>query len=173
MPDPLSLIAPQPNVIQNALVQAGDRTAKYGLVLTRTQALQIAETYCTALKENRIVEVGCGGVTKLVEAFAASSYVFPDNYASVIHEMTEAFYHIKREVPLEVNDNAVIAAMVDFFDNVSHGCLELFLGRDLEILIRYIASGQHDWEESPNYCIKKEDYYDAAPDYTSAYSDDF
>ena len=112
------------------------------------------------------MEVGCQGVTKLIETFAASSYVYADNYANVIQEMTEAFYHIKREAPIETNDNAVIAAMVDFFDNVSHGSLDLFLGRDLEILMRYIADGKHNWEENPRYAIKKEDYYDAAPDDT-------
>lgn len=166
MQNMLGLIIPQPQNTQNILMRTNARAAKYGLVLTEAQALEIAQTYCTSLKENRIVEVGCQGVTKLIEAFAASSYVYADNYANVIEEMTEAFYHIKREVPIEINDNAVIAAMVDFFDNVSHGCLELFLGRDLEILIRYIASGECNWEESPNYHIKQEDYYDAAPDDT-------
>ena len=166
MQNMLGLIIPQPQNAQNVLMRTNARTAKYGLVLTEAQALEIAQTYCTSLKENRIVEVGCQGVTKLIEAFSASSYVFADNYADVIQEMTEAFYHIKREVPIEINDNAVIAAMVDFFDNVSHGCLELFLGRDLEILIRYIASGERNWEESPNYHIKQEDYYDTAPDDT-------
>ena len=161
-----ALIAPQPTAVQNALMTANKRTAKYGIVLTESQAMEIAQTYCTSLKENRIVEVGCQGVTKLIEAFAASSYVYADNYADVIEEMTEAFYHIKREAPIETNDNAVIAAMVDFFDNVSHGSLDLFLGRDLEILMRYIADGKRNWEENPHYAIKKEDYYDAAPDDT-------
>ena len=161
-----ALIAPQPTAVQNALMTANKRTAKYGIVLTESQAMEIAQTYCTSLKENRIVEVGCQGVTKLIETFAASSYVFADNYANVMQEMTEAFYHIKREAPIETNDNAVIAAMVDFFDNVSHGSLDLFLGRDLEILMRYIADGKRNWEENPHYAIKKEDYYDAAPDDT-------
>lgn len=166
MQNMLGQIVPQPKNTQNVLMQANTLTAKYGLVLTESQAMEIAQTYCTSLRENRIVEVGCQGVVKLIEAFAASSYVYADNYAAVVQEMTEAFYHIKREVPIEINDNAVIAAMVDFFDNVSHGCLELFLGRDLEILIRYIASGERNWEENPHYKIKQEDYYDAAPDDT-------
>ena len=172
MPTVGSLIAPQQGAVQSALLQANEHTAGYGLVLTQAQALEIAEAYCTSLMENRIVEVGCGGITKLLEAFAASCYVFPENYAAVIREMTEAFYYVKREVPIEINDNAVIAAMVDFFDNVSHGSMELFIGRDLEILIGYIASGRHNWEENPHYHIKEEDSYDTAPDYTSADADE-
>ena len=169
----LSMIAPQPSALGQMILKTNERTAKYGLILTNTQAMEIAVTYHTALLENRIIEVGCGGVSKLIEAFAASSFVYADNYADVIHEMTESFYHIKREVPIEINDDAVIAAMVDFFENASHGSIELFLGRDMDILIRYIAKGTHNWEEHPNYQLKEEDSYDATPDYTSAYAEDF
>ncbi len=170
----LSMIVPQPSVSGQMILQTNERTAKYyGLVLTNAQAMEIAATYHTSLAENRIIEVGCGGISKLIEAFAASSFVYADNYASVIHEMTEAFYHIKREVPIETNDDAVIAAMVDFFDNASHGSIELFLGRDMETLIRYIAKGNRNWEEHPNYQLKKEDSYDTAPDYTDAHAEDF
>ncbi|MBE6638251.1 MAG: hypothetical protein E7616_02180 [Ruminococcaceae bacterium] len=168
-----SLIVPSPNTTQQLLLKTNERTEKYGLVLTEAQAMELALTFQTSLSENRIIEVGCKGVSKLLEAFAASCYVDNSNFADIVNEMTEAFYHIKRQAPLEINDNAVIAAMVDFFDNISHGSIELFFGRDMEILIRYIQEGKHNWEENPHYRIRKEDYYDTAPDYTGTYADDF
>ena len=168
----LSLIGPAPDATRRAILSVNEKTAHYGLTLTETEALELANIFQTCLVENRIIEVGYGGVTKIAAAFAASAFAYPENYASIVNDMTEAFYYIKREVSPEVNDDAVIAAMVDYFDHVSYGSIELFLGRDMDKLIVRIESSTH-WAEDPDYKIREEDRYDDKPQFTSAHSKDF
>ncbi len=173
MQNMFSLTCPRPENTLPLILKTNEGSAKYGLVLTPAQAMEIAKTHSRSLRENRIVEVGCGGVTKLIAAFAASPYVDPDNYAEIIDEMTEIFYYIKREVDIEVNDDAVIDAMADFFDRTSHGSLELFTARDADILIGYIRETKGNWAHAPHYLLKEEDSYDSQPEFTSAHASDF
>ena len=173
MQDILSLTSPCPDQTCALILKTNAQSAANGLVLTPAQAMEIAKTHSRSLRENRIVEVGCGGVTKLIDAFAASPYVDRNNYAEVIDEMTEMFYYIKREVDIEINDDAVIEAMADFFDRASHGSLELFTARDADILIGYIRETKGNWAQNPHYLLKEEVSYDSQPEYTSAHANDF
>jgi len=78
--------------------------------------------------------------------------------------MTEAFCYLKREADREVSDRAVISAMRTMFDEVSCGSEELFLGRELEILLRYLREGRLNEDGLPDYAIREEDNYGAEPD---------
>lgn len=146
-----------------AITCANEDTAHFGLVLSPEQVRSLCAVYRSAVSENAIVEFGAGGVVKLQKAFASSDFVDAGNFAEVVEAMTQAFYFIKREVSEEIRDDTVIAAMLRAFDEKSRGSLELFEGRELETLIRYLNEGRRSLE------IVGDDDYDAEPEYDSAY----
>ena len=144
-----------------AITGANEETAESGLVLSAEQAKSLCEVYNSAIAENGIVEFGAGGVVKIQKAFAKSDFVDRGNFAEVVEAMTESFYYIKREVEDEIRDDAVIAAMLDAFDNHSMGSIELFQSRDAEILIRYLNEGRSSLEiaDDGDYNGYPEDYW--------------
>ena len=119
--------------------------AAHGVSLTQADAESIARTHIRALSDNRLVEIGCGSVEKILDAFAPSPYVTQENFASVAECMSEAFCYLKREADREIRDGIIIAAMRAVFERCSHGSEELFLSRDLDRL-RNALRGRGDVE---------------------------
>ena len=154
----LSLISFDNDGVMAAISEANDETDQYGLILSASEIKDICNVYKNALSENRIVEFGAGGVTKIQKAFAASDFVDKSNFAEIVEVMTEMFYFIKREVEVEVGDDSLINAMLNAFDNHSHGSADIFCSREAKTLIRYINEGRESLE------IAGEDDYDFIPE---------
>lgn len=159
----LEKLQPDESEAMAAIERANADTARFGLVLSPEQIRSLCAVYKSAVTENAIVEFGAGGVVKLQKAFASSDFVDASNFAQVTEAMTESFYFIKREVSGEIRDDTVIAAMLRAFDEKSMGSLELFEGRELETLIRYLNEGRASLE------IVGNDDYDKEPEYDSPY----
>lgn len=159
----LAKLQPDESEAMAAIERANADTARFGLVLSPEQRRSLCAVYKSAVTENAIVEFGAGGVVKLQKAFASSDFVDASNFAQVTEAMTEVFYFIKREVSGEIRDDTVIAAMLRAFDEKSMGSLELFEGRELETLIRYLNEGRTSLE------IVGNDDYDKEPEYDSPY----
>ncbi len=132
MLDLTSLIPPDEKQSAQAILARASLCAVYGVSLTPAEAQSIARTHIRALTDNRLVEIGCGSVEKIIGEFARSPYADAGNFASLVETMTEAFCYLKREADREVRDNTVIAAMRAMFERSSQGSEELFLGRDLD-----------------------------------------
>ncbi len=135
---------------QNALCE------KYGLSLTQAEAESIAEIHAVSLRENRLVEIGAGSVEKIVAAFADSPYVHRGNFAGVVEMMTEAFCQLKRDAEREVSDATLIAAMRAMFDDGSQGTEELFLGRDLALILRAVRGDTILADADPGHGERRE-----------------
>ena len=153
---------------QSATVQMilsrNELCARHSLHLTAEDAKSIAETHAISLRENELVEIGAGSVDKIITEFAASPYADRENFAQIVETMTEVFCYLKREANRELSDTAVIAAMREMFDEVSCGCEELFLGRDLDFLLKYLRQNRLGRDGRPDYKIREEDNYGAQPD---------
>lgn len=149
--------------VMAAIEQANADTSHFGLVLSPQQLRSLCAVYKSAVTDNAIVEFGAGGVVKIQRAFASSDFVDASNFSEVVEAMTEAFYFIKREVADEIRDDTVIDAMLRAFDEKSMGSLELFQGRELETLIRYLNEGRTSLE------IVGDDDYDAEVEYDLEY----
>lgn len=162
----LSVIQPDGSEAMAAIEAANTQTSCRGLVLSPEQTRSLCAVYKSAVTDNGIVEFGAGGVVKIQKAFATSDFVDASNFAEVVEAMTEAFYFIKREVTDEICDDTVIAAMLRAFDSKSMGSLELFEGRELETLIRYLNEGRTSLD------IAGLDDYDTEPEYDSPYGAD-
>jgi len=112
--------------------------AAKGLAITPADAAAIAETHAVSLRDNRLVELGCGSVEKIIELFADSPYAERGNFASIVSTMTEAFGYLKRETDREISDNTLLSFMRLLFDQISHGSEELFLDRDLPRIVDFL-----------------------------------
>ncbi|MBQ4044165.1 MAG: hypothetical protein IJD06_09235 [Clostridia bacterium] len=112
--------------------------AAKGLAITPADAAAIAETHAVSLRDNRLVELGCGSVEKIIELFADSPYADRSNFASIVSTMTEAFGYLKRETEREIPDNVLLSFMRVLFDQISHGSEELFLDRDMPRIVDFL-----------------------------------
>ena len=126
----------------------------HGVSLTPADAQSIARTHVRALADNRIVEVGCGSVEKIIREFTPSPYADAGNFASLVETMTEAFLYLKREADREISDTMLISAMRAMFERSSQGSEELFLGRDLDRL-RECLLGKNSQQTLTRYLLEE------------------
>lgn len=131
--------------------QCNDFTAKFGLVLTHKDALELVETRSHALKSNGRVEFGGGVIEKIIWEFCDSPYISMHNYTETIHELTEMFYYYKNEALDLISDDELIKFMKDSFDGKCQGSLELLSGRELANMARNLRYGY-----APDYCEDQE-----------------
>lgn len=112
------------------LMQCNDYSAKFGLTLTQTQAIELVETRSHALSSNGRIEFGGGVIDKIIKAFCDSPYLSMQDYAQILHELTELFYFYKNETLDLVSDDELIQFMKTAYDGLCQGSLDL-LDREL------------------------------------------
>lgn len=125
----------------NEITKCNDLTAKFGLILTETQARALVETRFFALKENGRIEFGGGVINMLIEEFCDSLYISMHNYEETLHELMEIFYYYKNETLDLMSDDDLIKFMKNAFNGVCRGSLELLSGRELYKLARNLRYG--------------------------------
>lgn len=121
--------------------KCNDFTARYGLVLTPGEAVELAETRAIALKSNGRIEFGGGVIGKIIAEFCSSPYISMHNYAETLHDLTEMFYYYKNESLDLICDEDLIKFMKVNFDGKCQGSLELLSGRELANLARNLRYG--------------------------------
>jgi len=132
----------------NEVIKCNDYTAKFGLVLTSAQALELVETRSVALNENGRIEFGGGVIDKIIEKFCGSPYISMHNYTRTIHELLEIFYYYKNETLDIVSDDDLIKYMKTAYDGICQGSLDLLKGRELARLARNLRFGyRYDYSE--------------------------
>ena len=125
----------------DAVAKCNDYTARYGLILTPAQALELVETRSIALRDNGRIEFGGGVIDKIIREFCGSPHISMHNYTQTIHELLEIFYYYKNETFDLVSDDDLIMQMKTSFDGVCQGSLDLLSGRELDRLARDLRSG--------------------------------
>ncbi len=123
------------------IMKCNDYTERFGLVLTQAQALELAETRASSLRDNGRVEFGGGVIDKLIREFCDSPYISMRNYAHILHELTEIFYYYKNETLDLISDDDLIRFMKMSFDGVCGGSLDLLASRELYRLAKNLRFG--------------------------------
>ena len=77
--------------IVDEILACNEETKQYGLVLNEKQALALAQTRTSSLKENKRIEFKGGIVEKLILSFEDSPYISQDNFESILHELIDLF----------------------------------------------------------------------------------
>ena len=130
------------------VIKCNDYTARFGLILTPAQALELVETRSIALSENGRIEFGGGVIDKIIKEFCDSPYISMYNYTQTIHELLEIFYYYKNDTLDIVSDDDLIKFMKTSFDGICQGSLDLLSGRELDRLARNLRSGYcYDYSE--------------------------
>ena len=107
------------------LLALNDHTASYGLMLTPTQAAQLAVCQQRALADTGRIEFGEGATAQLIRALCASPYVDRETWADTLGEMTALFYALKSETHDRLTDGELIDAMARVFDGRAHGAVQV------------------------------------------------
>jgi hypothetical protein len=140
------------------IIKLNDDTARYGLVLTERQAIELVETRNQSLKAAGRIELGNGIIDKLINAFCDSPYISLPNYAETLHELLEMFYYFKNETIDLISDDKLIEFMKTSFDGVCQGSLDLLSGRELDRLARNLRNGRAaDYSEDTEEASGEED----------------
>jgi hypothetical protein len=120
--------------LANEVVALNDVSAEYGLTLTTSQATELIQTRCNALRDNGRIEIGLGAIKKIIECFCSSSFINPDNYAEILNDLLEIFYYFKTESHDKVSDIELIRIMFDHFENKYYGSIKLMQSNEFRFL---------------------------------------
>ncbi len=132
--------------------RCNELTAKFGLTLSRQDAIELVETRTFSLKSNGRIEFGGGVIDKIIQGFCSSPYISKHNYVDTLHELIEIFYFYKNETLDLISDDDLIKFMKDFFDGQCQGSLELLAGRELDKIARNLRYGYApDYWENDEY----------------------
>ncbi len=118
------------------LLLRNEKTLRYGLVLTKEQAIELLDTQAYEQRYSGRLEFGEGPVGKLIDAFADSPYITRQNYAQTLHALVETFYYYKNETEDKLTDDELIDYMRGFFNGSCEGSIELLNSRELDSLAR-------------------------------------
>ena len=120
----INSIVDQKQMVEEILT-CNSETKQYGLTLNEQQALALAKTRTSALKENKRIEFRGGIVNQLILSFKDSPYITQDNFESTLHELINLFYEIKNNTWEQISDTDLIEFMKLAFDNKCCGSMEL------------------------------------------------
>jgi hypothetical protein len=140
------------------VIKCNDYTERFGLVLTRAQAMELVETRAHALKDRGRVEFGGGVIDKIIKEFCDSPYISMHNYTKILHELTEIFYYYKNETLDLISDDDLIQFMKSSFDGTCRGSLDLLSNRELYWMAKNLRFGLTDNHSQGSFsdCEEKE-----------------
>lgn len=123
------------------IVSCNEYTKKFGIVISKEDALQLMEERKEVLQENGRIEFGESILPKLIYAFCDSPYLYQDNYMNMISRLQEIFYLYKNESLDEVSDDELIELMKEHFDGDCQGSLDFLEETCLESFARSVREG--------------------------------
>lgn len=127
--------------ITQRLIACNETSAHFGLVLTETQAMELAQKQIQVLRETGRIEFGEGPLPKLIFAFCDSPFIAPRNYEDTLQELLYCFYYFKGEAKERLSDEELIHFMKQEFDGACQGSVEFLRDIKLEELCHALNLG--------------------------------
>ena len=121
--------------LKRELAACNNLTERYGLTLSESAVLDIAEKRTQTLLETGRVEFGESVIPKLIEAFCDSPYLLQDDYEETLCALTEAFYSFKNDSFDRLTDDELIACLRACYDAYEGG-LDAVCSLTIEELLR-------------------------------------
>lgn len=132
------------------LLSANAESVRDGLMLSPSQALELAQTHRRALDRCGRVEIGTDTVQKIIEAFRHSHYLWQKDYADVLNEAVEAFYELKNESEDNISDDELIRLLADAFERYKGALAPFLQSRELDHLLRALRYGEEEEPDEPD-----------------------
>lgn len=151
-----------PSLIQKQAVdeieKCNDFTARFGLTLSRQDAVELVEMRNTSLKRYGRIEFGGGVINKLIKEFCDSPYISMNNYVETLLELIEIFYFYKNETLDLISDDELIKFIKNSFNGKCQGSLELLSERELDKMAHNLRYGYApDYSEDDEFEEDDED----------------
>ena len=128
------------------LLSCNEKSAAYGLSLTREEAQELALCRNESLKKFQRVELGRGMLDKLIDVFCDSQYLHQDNYLETLEALQEIFYEFKNLSNDKLTDDELLNFMKEQFEGVCYGDTEYLEGTCLSRFAEAIRSGYEVYE---------------------------
>ena len=126
------------------VIQLNDVTEKFGISISKEDALLLMKDRKDSLKETRRVEFGEGILPRLITTFCDSPYIYQENFVEVMGRLQDIFYEYKNEAMDELTDDELIDFMRQAFDGECQGSPDYLEETILEEFARNIrVSGQN------------------------------
>lgn len=140
----------QQNQVEKVL-EINQKTAHFGLALTKEEAALILEEQKNILREQRRVEFGEGIMPKIIYEFCDSVYIDQAHYVEILIRLQEIFYLYKNEMLDEISDDELLHFMKEQFETICFGDLDYLEGTCLSNFAAAVRAGYSGFRESEGY----------------------
>lgn len=123
------------------LVACNEKTASFGLTLTKEDANALMECRNDTLKKYKRVEFGNGILDKLMIIFCDSQYINQDSYLETLELLQDIFYEFKNEACDLVSDDELLLFMKEQFETICFGDLDYLEGTCLDQFATAVRAG--------------------------------
>ena len=147
MNDELHNLMNQGQNLMAKLMECNEYTKKFGLTLTKEDALVLSEDRKDSLVRQQRIEFGQGILQKLIFTFCDSPYIYQENYVDTIGRLQDIFYLYKNESLDEATDDELLEFMKKAFDGVCQGSAEYLEDTILDRFASSIRNGSYDWKK--------------------------
>lgn len=130
------------------LTETNKTAERFGLVLSRQEALMIAEEEKNILKEQKRIEMGEGIAARIIYEFCDSAYIDQSSYVETVIRLQEIFYLYKNEMQDEISDEELLHLMKEFFENICFGDLDYLEGTCLSDFARAVRAGYDGYKRN-------------------------
>ncbi len=113
------------------IIALNEKTAKFGLILTRKDVEEIVAARREALKNSCRVEIAGDLAVNLIGAFSDLPYIDQSTYKNTINRLIDLFYELKNETEDLISDGEAIAFLKNSFNGECNGSLELLAYKTL------------------------------------------
>lgn len=131
-------------------------SSRYGMSLSNEEMKLLVQERYEALQKYGRMEFGSGVMEKIIVAFCDSSYVWQENYATLLSELQEMFYYFKNESLDDFTDDELIQLMRMYFDGECQGSIEYLQETKLSDICKCVREGEEGYTYLDHY--DDEDY---------------
>lgn len=103
------------------IMKCNNVSNQYGLVLKKSEVLQIIETQEASLKELERVEFGGDIIEQIIYVFCDSQFISKYEYGESINRIVEIFYCYREELDERMSDEEIIDYMKRAFNGPCQG----------------------------------------------------
>ena len=128
----LTSISPYNSI--DELLKTNEESAKYGLLLSSQDALELIEARNLTIQNYGRVELGIDVVKNIISEFCSSPYINAQDYTSTLNELVDIFYYMKNETADRIGDSELIGLMKIYFNNSCRGSTDLLKNRELALI---------------------------------------
>lgn len=128
-----SLFLPQGGA--DELLALNPQLKAHGLQLTQKDVHELLAFRTRALKNQGRIELGTGITQAIVKRLAESPYAVQESFVRTVDELYETFHYIKNATSDFVDDEELLDAVMDVYENVCRGSAELLMGKGAQRII--------------------------------------